>query len=138
MRFNSLIAVALGLTAASAFADTFSYSYTFVGNYNPGTSGAGHTVTGTFDGTTAGNLITGITNATVNLDGSQFFAGTVYAEGVTPSGWTNGAAVASFDGTQNNFALFDADYGAGDIITTYFLAVSGAPTWTGLSELARR
>jgi len=133
-RFTSLFTVVLGLTASSAFADSFTYSYSFVGNYDPAYSGAGHTVTGTFDGTAAGNLITGITNATVNLDGNPILAGTVYAQGVTTSGWTAGAAVISFDGLQNDFAFFDLDYAGGLGFTKYFLGVSGAPFWPGLSE----
>jgi hypothetical protein len=133
-RYFSLIAVALGLTAASALADSFTYSYTFDGNFSPVYYGAGQTVSGTFDGSASGNLITGITNATVNLDGIPLITGTVYASGIVSGAWTDGAAVVSFDGTQNNFAFFDTDFAAlNSPLMEYFYAIGGAPLWPGRS-----
>ncbi len=128
-RYVSLLAMGTCLFAGSALADSFSYSYAFVGNVSPYNSGVGHEVSGTFEGTANGNLITGISNVTVNLDNNQLISGNVFAEGLVGSNYVDGAAVVSFDGTQNNFSFFDADFAMGYQFDRYFFGVSGAPNW---------
>jgi hypothetical protein len=136
-RLASLATFALCMTAA-AHADEYSYSYTFSGNFYPyDRSSAGHTVSGTFDGNASGNLITGISNATVNLDGSPLITGTVYAEGITDDiisgpAWADGAAVVSFDGTQNDFGFSDTDYAATSNFNKLFRGL-GPPVTLGQS-----
>jgi hypothetical protein len=94
-RFLALLAVALSLTAATAYGDLFNFSYTFDSN---SIGGIGAVATGTFDGDLSGNLINNISNASLFLDGSSF--GTVfYSENVEGTG----PAVVSLDGTQNDF-----------------------------------
>ena len=90
------IACAAALLAATAAnATTYNFSYTF---------GAGSVLTGSFDGTAPGNLITVLSNISVFRDGVEFGSGNLYNFGWTDSyTMASGAAVASLDGLENNF-----------------------------------
>jgi len=116
-RWATYFAVAFGLGAA-ARADTFDYSYTFGGGVSSG--GAGSTVQGAFDGTLNGNLITNISNASVVFNGVSL-GGIIYVEGSTNTGFVDGVAVVSLDGTQNNFLFANSDIAAGDNTYTGYL-----------------
>ena len=98
---KTMLIIAAGLLLMSASgaqaSQLFNYSYMFP---------TGDIVTGSFNGTANGNLINGLSNITASLNGIQFLAGNNNAYGVYQSGpttqWIAGAAVASFDGTQND------------------------------------
>ncbi len=125
MSLKSLVAAVIAIGSASfASAATYTYSYTF---------NTGDVVTGSFVGTPAGALVTGLGDVTASIDGTAL-AGPLVAHGYTgysgPGGGNcgsascfNGAAVASADPLLNNF-LF-ANYGApaGFPGTNYFYII---------------
>jgi len=121
-RLTSLFAAALSLTASSARADEFSFSYVFGRGYLA-SEGAGTFVSGTFDGTLNGNSITNITNATLSIDG-------VSQVPILAEGWALdagdpfllGAAVVSLDGTQNNFVFVTSSQGP----ASWFISFTGS------------
>jgi hypothetical protein len=96
-----VIAVALISAAISSYADTFNYSVTF------DSFGSAHgVVSGQFDGTQSGNIITDLSNATVLINGvsvgPNLFIRSVSNEGLD-------VPVVSFDPALNNFvfSLYD-------------------------------
>lgn len=112
-----LCTAAIGLTALSARADQFDYSYTFY---------SGDVVSGSFDGTLNGNLITNISNASVVINGVAQ-SGPYFIEDLDPSipAWQDGGAYASLDGSDNNFLFINSDYANGDYsFTNFFLSVT--------------
>ena len=111
-----LALTALSAAAATAQAATFDYSYLFLN---------GHKVTGSFTGTASGNLVTGLSNISLALDGVAFngsgnLFGSSWSAG---NNWQSGGAVASFDGIENNFYFSDADYPNDFNGTNFFYAV---------------
>lgn len=118
MKLATLIIIATAaLTGAAAHAETFNYSYTFSG---------GSVVTGSFDGTASGNLVTNLSHITVILNGITFNgSGSLMSSTRTNGIWGNGGAVASFDGRQNNFFFSDAKFPEnGNLLTNYFYSSS--------------
>lgn len=103
---RTAIAVTAFLACAASHAETFYYSYTFH---------TGHAITGSFDGTANGNLVTGLSNISVEFDGESLISGPVTDYGYTraTNKWTAGTAVLSFDGTANNFAFAGSQFGIG-------------------------
>lgn len=95
-KLSLIFTTALSLSAASLYGNTFDYSYTF---------NNGRVVTGSFDGTQNGNLITDITNGTLYFN-STFVANLSYAV----AAFGNAPLTVSIDGSQNNF-VFDFDNG---------------------------
>ena len=97
MKKIALASAMLVAFAGSVQADTFTYSYEF--DY-------GGTITGSFDGTASGDLVTGLSNITATFQG-------VTTGGLFNATWTNhstppgGDAVASFSGTNNDFVFTD-------------------------------
>lgn len=89
----SLVAATLSFGVNAA---TFDYAYTF-------TSGA--VVSGSFDGSLSGDLVTNLTNISASFNGTPFTgSGSLFAgryDSVT--GLKSGGAVASFVLTKNNF-----------------------------------
>lgn len=81
-------------------------------------------ITGSFDGTLNGNLITGLSNVTVYINGlGPIGNGTLFPVGydASTSTYVSNGAVASLDGTQNDFFFANADLGAGDFgYSAYF------------------
>jgi hypothetical protein len=92
-------------TASTAQAASFNFGYTFL---------SGHKVTGSFEGTVAadGNVVTGLSNISVFLDGVAFAGnGSLFGSHYNESGqWLSGGATASFDGAKSNFMFVDKDY----------------------------
>lgn len=111
---------------------TYNYSYLF---------DSGDIASGSFTGTANGNLITNLSNITANLDGIAFnkdASGSLYGfsyvtdingnlvvlntpgilDGKTT--WINGAAIASFDGSQNNFLFVDSAQPDSGTFTNFF------------------
>lgn len=91
-----VFAIALSLVTILARGSIFNYSYAF---------NDGRVVTGSFDGTRNGNLITDISNGTLYFDG--IFVGDLSY--IVPAFWTDPLMI-SIDGSQNNF-VFDFDNG---------------------------
>ena len=87
--------------AASAQATTYEFSYTQLD----------HTiVSGTFDGTANGNLITGLSNFSVFVDSVGFANnGNLYTYGGPSSGFAPGQGVMSFNGLATDIAVADAN-----------------------------
>lgn len=130
MKKIALVVAVFSAFAGSAQADTFHYSYVF---------DSGNTITGSFDGTASGDLVTGLSNITAVLDGVAFIGPLFGSSMVSNSGWQSGGAVASFTGNQNNFLFVDADYPTNTSITNYFFIadyysnqslVTTAHSWT--------
>lgn len=114
------VAIAFAVAAIASQAETFNYSYTFTD---------GTKVTGSFDGTSDGALVTGLTNISANINGAAFngsgnLVGFSYDSN---SGYSSGGAVVSFDGRNNNLYFVDSlDPLSG--YTNYFWSVpTGGP-----------
>jgi hypothetical protein len=102
-RFVRVAALALSLlVGAAAQATTYNFSYTF---------GDGNKATGSFDGTTVGDLVVDLSHISVSVNGVAFPQnGALTAYFFTPLGdWENHDAVASFNALHNNFGFFDGD-----------------------------
>jgi hypothetical protein len=113
---KNLFAATVLLVATAAHATVFNYSY----QYNNGTL-----VTGSFSGSAAGDLVTGLSNISVIVDGIAFNgSGSLFGSHYDGTlGWQSGGAVASFSGTHNNFYFADADYPNDFTATNYTFAV---------------
>jgi len=100
----AFLALVLGLSAGSAAATTFAYSYTF---------GDGQMVTGKLDGTQNGEFVDNVANVSILFNGVEL-TGPVftakYYDGVT---YLNGPVV-SFDALKNNFVFVNSDLAADD------------------------
>jgi len=105
-RFTKTAILAMGLALASnANAQQYDFSETI----------QGVSVTGSFTGTASGNLITGLSNVTVNVGGINYVStsidsiiqGDVRIFGSSGVGnWVQGNASASFNGRENDFIFF--------------------------------
>ncbi len=105
------LACAALLAAGAAEATTYQYSYTLL---------SGGVVSGSFDGTANGNLITGLSNFTVFIDGVGFNNnGNLY----TYDSHANAAyATVSFDGKATDLLVTDVDLYNGNY--SYILALA--------------
>jgi hypothetical protein len=99
--FIRSVALAFVLAAGTAAqAATFNFSYTF---------DDGNKVTGSFDGTANGNLVTDLSHIFVSLNGNAFpGSGSLgaYSFDTATSNWEE-HAVVSFDGLHSNFGFSD-------------------------------
>lgn len=119
MLFGACAALLLASTAHAQ------QHFTFTADLDPA-PGAGM-VTGSFQGTLNGNLITDITNISAYLDGVAFNNnGSLYnfAFDMSNTWWIPNAAVASLDGTQNNFLFTDANIINYEPSNGYFYSLS--------------
>lgn len=124
--FRLLALLSAVVASSAAQAATYNYSYSFTG---------GSVVSGSFDGTASGNLITGLSNITASLNSVAFNgSGSLYGSrwDNSISNWASGGAVASFDGTQNNFLFIDVDYPNSFSWTNYFYAIPYGTATTSL------
>lgn len=97
---TAILAIAIA-TSAVAQAAAFKFSYTF---------SSGENITGTFDGTQSGNLVTDLSNAYVYVDGVSFFGnGSLGVFAVNLDNPSDKNAVVSFDGRQSNFMFRSQD-----------------------------
>lgn len=126
MRRSTLLAsvVLCGLVTPPVGATTIHFTDTFAG---------GLVVTGQFDGTISGNLITGLSNISVfgggiALNGNGALHAASFA--LDGSAWIADSGVASLDGTQNNFMFVDSDFPIVTAYTNYFydVPIPGNPT----------
>lgn len=106
------------IAATRADATTYDFSYTFTPLMGT------NVVTGSFDGTASGDLITDLSNISVVVNGSLIFhdSGNLWSDHWDPvsSSWVAGGAVASFDGLQNNFLFVDSNFPADPNYTEYY------------------
>jgi hypothetical protein len=125
-------AALLAACSGAAHASTFDFSYTFT---------SGQTVSGSLDGTLSGNLVTNISDVSVNFDGTAY-TGTLFAGSFLPSS-TGGsynyganAAVVSTNAALNNFIFADNTDSQANNVTNWFYFVNGTtPTGSGTQEL---
>ncbi|HWW78566.1 MAG TPA: hypothetical protein VNY82_03150, partial [Steroidobacteraceae bacterium] len=104
-------AALLAACSGAAQASTYDFSYSFTSNFSPA-----HTqpplVTGSFDGTLNGNLLTNISDVSVAVNGVAF-NGPLSIGSWNPSvsevNFAPNAAVVSTDGTLNNFVIVDTN-----------------------------
>jgi hypothetical protein len=101
-----ILACASLLTAgAAARAATFEFSYTQLDNT---------VVSGTFDGTASGNLITGLSNFSAFVNGVGFANnGNLYIYGGPATGLAPGQGLVSFNGLATDIAVADANLFSG-------------------------
>jgi hypothetical protein len=108
-----------------ANAATFQYSYDFDN---------GDVVSGMFDGTANGNLVTELSNISASYNGVAFNgSGSLFAASYDYDlqWWTVGNAYASFDGTNNNFMLIDSNYPVDTNFTNYIYSLAAyGESWT--------
>jgi len=106
----ALLGSALAALVGSAHATTFNFSYSFD---SAGTStGGAVTITGSFEGTEIGDLISNITNASVAMNG-RAYTGPL----VATSGDFSASPVISTDLAKNDFAFYDAAFNNGFTIS---------------------
>ena len=91
----------LSLAAQSAAAATYDFSYTF--------TAINTRIVGSFEGTTAGDYVTGISNISAAYQG-RVLAGPLYAYGYNASGWMSGVAPVSFTMGKNEFAFVNCPH----------------------------
>ena len=100
--FLKTVALTAILFAGGAQASqTFDYSYTFDNG-----QGQGKVASGSFTGDvslTDLNLITDISNATLNINGAPLFSGTTFVQSYNGSNWVNSGVVISVNGANSNF-----------------------------------
>jgi hypothetical protein len=80
--------------------------------YNFSLTDGSNVISGSFAGTSNGNLITDLSDVSVSLNGTAIpGSGSLYTAQYVENQyyWADGA-VASFDGTQNNFLFINSDY----------------------------
>jgi hypothetical protein len=117
-----LAALAALVATSGASATTFSFHEAFTGQ-NSNIS----TVTGTFDGTLNGNVITDLSNVSVFIDGVAFKGnGSLFTSHRNVNNEDVVGGIASLDGTQNNFWFTDSDVASGDyLFNNYFFSQTG-------------
>ncbi len=91
----------LVFVAHPAVASTYDFSYVFAGTSKE--------VAGSFDGTTAGNFVVGISNISAAYDG-RALAGPLYAYGYNSGGWVAGVPPVSFSMGSNSFAFVNCPH----------------------------
>lgn len=112
------------MTGAAAQASTFNFSYDFTD---------GTAISGSFDGTANGDLVTGLSNISLLLNGASLSSSPFRAYGFAANtGSPNLNAVVSFSGLQSNFIFTD---GSPDGSTgSFFLAIPYSSTSTSLVQ----
>jgi hypothetical protein len=137
MKFTkSIVAAAITLLAVAAHADTFNYSIKIwpVAGFVHGTNWSG-VVNGSFDGSVNGNLVTDLSNITAYINGVEFVgSGHLFGsswDGI--SSWVSGGAIASLDGTENNFLFSDVDFPNDVNMSNYLMNQTGAGNMESLN-----
>ncbi|MDB5777538.1 MAG: hypothetical protein JWP38_3671 [Herbaspirillum sp.] len=92
--------VSMMAASAMSHATAYDFSYTF---------STGNAITGSFDGSASGNLVTILSNLAISLDGVPFNdSGNLSSYGF-PNGSFGGPGIVSFNGLENNFIAGDGD-----------------------------
>ena len=121
-------AALLAVCGGAANASTYDFSYTFTNNNVPAP-----VVTGTFDGTLTGNLLTNISDVSVSVNGVAFNGPLFLGSWDSTAGAVSFAAntaVVSTNAAQNNFVIADTSDPSLATFTNLFYYVSGAPGTT--------
>ena len=127
-------AALLAACSGAAHASTFDFSYTFTD---------GQAVTGSFDGTQSGDLVTNISNVSAAFEGVAFSGGSLFIGSFDPSGnsgkgafnYAANSAVVSTDAALNNFVINDSSDPLNDNSTNSFYLVNGTtPDFFGSHE----
>jgi hypothetical protein len=115
---SAAVLAALAISCAANASEKYNFTYTF---------GSGAVVTGSFNGDASGNVVTNLTDISVSIDGVAFSgSGSLYGSSSTEVYyWVSGGAVASFDGTENNFLFIDVDYPNSYSYSNYFYSIEG-------------
>lgn len=112
----SLLVSLFALTATSANADQFNFSYTF---------SSGYVASGSFSGIQNGKFVDNISNVSVSLNGNPFVGSpnlfAVAYNVVTQNVDNTTPAIVSFDALKNNFMFIDVNYPTDPNYTNYFL-----------------
>ncbi|HZV65973.1 MAG TPA: PEP-CTERM sorting domain-containing protein [Telluria sp.] len=91
------------MMAASAITQASNYDFSYVFT-------TGDVITGSFDGTANGNLITIQSNLAISLDGVAFDgSGALISRGVAGI-FASGPGIVSLNGLENNFIAFDSNF----------------------------
>ena len=117
-------ALALSALAAQAQTTTFNFSYSF----DPNNTGNGQPVniTGSFSGNEVGNLISGISNVMLSINGIQFTGPIVIEAADADGNWSGSVApVISTDVGLANFVFADADVANHPDAVNNFFYISG-------------
>ncbi|WP_313538374.1 PEPxxWA-CTERM sorting domain-containing protein [Sphingomonas sp.] len=119
----------LGACVATLFSTSAAAQqhFTFTANLNDSLPHG--QITGTFDGTLNGNMITNLSNVSVTYNGTPFpmnGALNVFHYDDFDEWWLPNGATASLDGSQNNFLFIDGTF-SGSHFTSFFY---GSP-WFG-------
>jgi|GEM_PF-1808579 len=135
-----LVGITFALLVNTAVQADITYDYIYSYKFDNG-----EIVSGSFTGSENGNLITNLSNITANLNGTEFTtnaSGSLYAFSYVPdnlsldlashasgvigprAAWASGSAVASFDGTGNNFLFIDSINPDGNFVN--FFAIGSA------------
>jgi hypothetical protein len=130
-------AALLAVCGGAANASTYDFSYTF----NTISNNPAPLVTGSFDGTLNGNLLTNITDVSVAVNGVAFNGPLFIGSWDASAGNVNfaaNAAVVSTNGALNNFVIVDTnDPGLTTSWTNLFYYVNGAtPSGSGSQEVS--
>ena len=126
-QLTALLALALGLTAGTASATTFDYSYIFVD---------GGIVSGTLDGTQDGHFIDGVSNVSVFLNGTAMPGSVFTATYDQASASFLAGPVVSFDAALNNFFFANSDLAGGDFGADSLFYLTNAADFGGPTALA--
>lgn len=102
--FKMVVLAATLLASAAAQAETFAFSYVF--------PNVGTTVSGSFDGTRSGDLVTGLSNISASYRGVVFAPNESLHEfhySTVGRGFVSGGSIASFSGNSNNFLFVNSE-----------------------------
>jgi len=118
-KFLLVTVAALSLSATARAEQIFDFSYTYAD---------GNQVTGSFMGTASGNLVSGLSDISVSFNGTPFINnGSLFGSSFDAAGnWQTGGAVASFDGTGNDFLFIDTNYPVATTFSEYFYSLDGS------------
>lgn len=112
-----VVSAAMIFSAVTSHAELFEYSYTFGDDAVAwGNSfGEGTVLSGSFDGSASGNLVTNLSNISASVNGVALQgSGNLFAAFRDERGfWVPGAAQVSFDGFENNFYFTDIQTNSG-------------------------
>ena len=102
--FKKVVLAATLLASAAAQAETFAFSYVF--------PTVGTTVSGSFDGTRSGDLVTGLSNISATYRDVVFASSESLHEfhyNGKDKAFVRGGSVASFSGNSNNFLFVNSE-----------------------------
>lgn len=99
--FKMVVLAATLLASVAAQAETFAFSYVF--------ANVGTTVSGSFDGTRSGDLVTGLSNISATYRGVVFApTESLHEFHYVGKAFVSGGSVASFSGNSNNFLFVNS------------------------------